>query len=131
MDLGLDKKIIIVTGGSKGIGSGIVSILAEEGAIPIIIGRNQNSILKSVSNYRKKGYEVGYAFAELSDPEQCDMALDEILTKYETIHGLVNNAGINDGVSLEKGTHNDFLNSLNNNLVHYFKMSQLVLPELK
>ena len=84
MDLGLDKKIIIVTGGSKGIGSGIVSILAEEGAIPIIIGRNQNSILKSVSNYRKKGYEVGYAFAELSDPEQCDMALEEILTKYET-----------------------------------------------
>ena len=56
MDLGLDKKIIIVTGGSKGIGSGIVSILAEEGAIPIIIGRNQNSILKSVSNYRKKGF---------------------------------------------------------------------------
>ena len=54
MDLGLDKKIIIVTGGSKGIGSGIVSILAEEGAIPIIIGRNQNSILKSVSNYQKK-----------------------------------------------------------------------------
>ena len=131
MDLGLDKKIIIVTGGSKGIGSGIVSILAEEGAIPIIIGRNQSSILKSVSNYRKKGYEVGYAFAELSDPDQCDVALDEILTKYETIHGLVNNAGINDGVSLEKGTHNDFLNSLNNNLVHYFKMAQLVLPELK
>ena len=54
MDLGLDKKIIIVTGGSKGIGSGIVSILAEEGAIPIIIGRNQNNILKSISNYRKK-----------------------------------------------------------------------------
>lgn len=131
MDLELDKKIIIVTGGSKGVGSGIVSVLAEEGAKPIIIGRNQNSILQSVSEYRKKGFEIGHAFAELSDPTQCEMALEEILRRYGTIHGLVNNAGINDGVSLENGTHHDFLKSLNNNLVHYFKMAQLVLPELK
>ena len=42
MDLNLTNKIIIVTGGAKGIGEGIVKLLAAEGAIPVIIGRNEN-----------------------------------------------------------------------------------------
>jgi len=41
MDLLLKDKIIIVTGGAKGIGEGIVKVLAKEGAIPVIVGRNQ------------------------------------------------------------------------------------------
>ena len=44
MDLELKGKIIIVTGGSKGIGSGIVSVLSEEGAIPVIVGRDKDTI---------------------------------------------------------------------------------------
>ena len=48
MDLGLKGKIIIVTGGSKGIGSGIVSVLLEEGAIPIIVGRDKKTIMPFV-----------------------------------------------------------------------------------
>ena len=41
MNLKLDGKIIIITGGSRGIGAGIVKVLIEEGAIPVIIGRNK------------------------------------------------------------------------------------------
>ena len=48
MDLGLKDKVIIVTGGSKGIGKGIVSLLAKEGARPVIIGRNKSSIEKVI-----------------------------------------------------------------------------------
>ena len=40
MDLQLTDKIIIVTGGAKGIGEGITQVLAREGAIPVVIGRN-------------------------------------------------------------------------------------------
>ena len=46
MDLGLKNKVIVVTGGSKGIGGGIVCLLANEGAIPVILGRNKESIFK-------------------------------------------------------------------------------------
>ena len=74
MDLGLKGKIIIVTGGSKGIGSGIVSVLSEEGAIPIIVGRDKDTILSAVNKYRERNYQVGYAFAELTDPMQCERA---------------------------------------------------------
>ena len=48
MDLQLKDKVIIVTGGAKGIGEGIVKVLAEEGAIPVIIGRNEEDNLKTV-----------------------------------------------------------------------------------
>ena len=101
MDLGLQNKIIIVTGGSKGIGSGIVKVLAEEGALPIIIGRDQNSILQAVAEYKKNGFEVGYSFAELTDPKQCEQSIQRIIENYGVIHGLVNNAGITmDNLSL-------------------------------
>ena len=131
MDLGLKGKIIIVTGGSKGIGSGIVSVLSEEGAIPVIVGRDKDTILSAVNKYRERNYQVGYAFAELTDPMQCERAVKKIIDDFEKIDGLVNNAGVNDGVGLEKGTYEDFLNSINKNVAHYYKMAQLVLPELK
>ena len=131
MDLGLKGKIIIVTGGSKGIGSGIVSVLSEEGAIPVIVGRDKDTILSTVNKYRERNYQVGYAFAELTDPKQCERAVKKIIDDFEKIDGLVNNAGVNDGVGLEKGTYQDFLNSINKNVAHYYKMAQLVLPELK
>ncbi len=51
MDLHLDQKIIIVTGGAKGIGEGIVKVLAEENAVPVIIGRNEKDNLKTLESY--------------------------------------------------------------------------------
>ena len=41
MDLNLNNKIILVTGGAKGIGEGITRVLAQEGAFPVILGRNE------------------------------------------------------------------------------------------
>lgn len=131
MDLGLKDKIIIVTGGSKGIGKGIVSLLAEEGALPVIIGRNKSSIEIVIDDYQKKGFEVGYAFAELTSSEQCKRAVKEVIDNYGRIDGLVNNAGVNDGVSLSDGNYADFMESIKRNLAHYYLMAQLVLPELK
>lgn len=131
MDLGLEKKVILVTGGSKGIGSGIVAVLAQEGALPVIVGRDRKGIQKAVKTFADEGVEVGHAFAELTDPKQCEQAVSKILKYYGTIHGLVNNAGVNDSIGLEKGTYDAFLFSLHKNVAHYYKMAQLVLPELK
>mgnify|MGYP000671130603 CR=1 FL=1 len=131
MDLGLKDKVIIVTGGSKGIGEGIVSMLVEESAIPVIIGRNKESISALIEKFRKTGNNIGYAFAELKVPEQCEQAVKDVIDEYGRIDGLVNNAGVNDGVGLENGNHTDFIESINRNLTHYYIMAQLVLPELK
>ncbi len=52
MDLQLKNKVIIVSGGAKGIGEGIVKALAAEGAIPVIIGRNEDDNLKTVKQWK-------------------------------------------------------------------------------
>ncbi len=131
MNLKLENKVIIVTGGSKGIGNGICKVLAEEGAIPVIVGRNIENVLDAVKEIETNGGQAFHAFAELTDPEQCEAAVEVVIKKFGRIDALVNNAGVNDGVSLEKGTYNDFLTSINRNLTHYFLMAHHVLPELK
>ncbi|MCM4167478.1 Cyclopentanol dehydrogenase [Arenibacter antarcticus] len=131
MDLHLKDKVIIVTGGSKGIGQGISMLLASEGAIPVIIGRDKESVSEAVNAIEKSGGKAYYALAELTDPEQCKLAVERTIEKFGRIDGLVNNAGVNDGVSLENGNYDDFLRSINRSLTHYYMMAHYVLPELK
>ncbi|MDO5977369.1 SDR family oxidoreductase [Flavivirga spongiicola] len=131
MDLKLKDKVILVTGGSKGIGNGICNVLANEGAIPVIIGRNKPNILDAVKAIKDYGGNASYAFAELTDAKQCKEAVEQVVKEFGRIDGLVNNAGINDGVGLENGNHEDFLRSINRNLTHYYLMGHHALPELK
>jgi L-fucose dehydrogenase len=128
MNLNLDQKVIIVTGGAKGIGEGIVKVLANESAIPVIIGRNEEDNLKCLESIGNKGFQV---VAELKKPEECDKAVNQVVEKYERIDGLVNNAGVNDGVGLENGNYAQFVASLHKNLVHYYLMAHHALPYLK
>ncbi len=131
MDLNLKDKVIIVTGGSKGIGWGIVTSLAAEGAIPFIIGRKEKDVLKAVKTIKDNGGNAGYALAELTLPEQCENAVEKVLKEFGRIDGLVNNAGVNDGVGLEQGNYADFMRSIQRNVAHYYLMAQLALPYLK
>jgi NAD(P)-dependent dehydrogenase (short-subunit alcohol dehydrogenase family) len=57
--------------------------------------------------------------------------VEKAISLYGTLHGLVNNAGVNDGVGLENGNAEDFVLSLKKNVVHYFVMAQACLPYLK
>ena len=100
MDLNLQEKVIIVTGGSRGIGNGICNLLAQEGAIPVIVGRDEDSILEAVNVIEKNGGQTYYAVAELTNPEECQKAIERIVKKFGKIDGLVNNAGVNDGIGL-------------------------------
>ncbi len=131
MDLKLQEKIILVTGGSKGIGHAISHVLAADGAIPFIVSRDEKSILQTKEEIEKKGGKCAFAIAELTDPEQCKKAVEKAISLYGTLHGLVNNAGVNDGVGLENGNAEDFVLSLKKNVVHYFVMAQACLPYLK
>lgn len=131
MDLKLQEKIILVTGGSKGIGLAISHVLAADGAIPFIVSRDEKSILQTKEEIEKKGGKCAFAIAELTDPEQCKKAVEKAISLYGTLHGLVNNAGVNDGVGLENGNAEDFVLSLKKNVVHYYVMAQACLPYLK
>lgn len=131
MNLNLKNKIIIVTGGAKGIGLGICKVLALEGAIPFIIGRNETDNLKAVQEIKSMGGQAKYAQAELTNPVDCEKAIQQIIAQCGRIDGLINNAGVNDSVGLESGNYDSFMASLHKNLVHYYLMAHYALPELK
>jgi L-fucose dehydrogenase len=131
MDLGLKDKIIIVTGGAKGIGAAISLLLAQEGAIPVIIGRSGEDNLLHLERISGAGGKGGHVVAELTDPAACQQAVATIAAEYGRIDGLVNNAGVNDGVGLENGSYEAFMRSLHRNVVHYYLVAQHALPFLK
>jgi len=131
MDLVLKNKIVIVTGGARGIGEGIVRVLSAEGAIVAIVGRNQDDNHKLQTELEKSGADLFSVEAELSEPVACEKAVKAVIQKYGRIDGLVNNAGVNDGVGLETGNYERFMVSLHNNLVHYYLMAHFSLPFLK
>ena len=131
MDLGLENHVILVTGGAKGIGAGIVELLAAEGAIPVIIGRNADDNAALAGRVAAAGGQTFCVTAELTSTADCEQAVRCTLDRFGAIHGLVNNAGINDGISLEGGDTDQFLASLRRNLVHYFDMARFALPALK
>ena len=131
MDLQLKEKVIIVSGGAKGIGEGIVKVLAAEGAIPVIIGRSEEDNLITVKAIEATGGKCFQVKAELSNPDECKQAVEAVIKQFNRIDGLVNNAGANDGVGLENGDYEKFMASLHKNLIHYYLLVHHALPELK
>jgi L-fucose dehydrogenase len=131
MDLQLKDHVIIVTGGAKGIGEGICRVLAAEGAVPVIVGRSEADNRETVAALEAAGGRAGQVVAELADPEASARAVAAVLAQFGRLDGLVNNAGVNDGVGLENGSYEGFMQSLHSNLVHYYLMAQHALPALK
>ena len=130
MDLQLNNKVIIVTGGAKGIGEGIAIALAKEGAIPVIIGRNKDDNQRTLDTIKQAGGNGFQLVAELTVNAECRKAVDQTVKQFGRIDGLVNNAGVNDGVGLANGNYEAFVSSLHKNLIHYYLMAHYALPEL-
>jgi NAD(P)-dependent dehydrogenase (short-subunit alcohol dehydrogenase family) len=120
MNLSLENKVIIVSGGARGIGEGIVKTLLAEKAIPVVIDQRMSSIegVKTIQ-------------ADLTNPAACATAIDKIAKEFGSIDGLVNNAGVNDGVNLANGNYQTFIDSLHKNLIHYYLLAHHALPYLK
>lgn len=131
MDLNLKDKVFIVTGGAKGIGKGIVLALAKEGAIPVIVGRKQvdNNLVRD--EVLAIGSECLCIEAELSIPEESKKTIDLALEQYGRIDGIINNAGQNDGIGLENGSYEGFIESYHKNVVHYYLIVHHALQALK
>ena len=131
MNLELQEKVILVSGGAKGIGEGVVRVLAAERAIPVVIGRNESDNDAVVRAIEASGGRAFAVSAELSQTDDCRRAVETAIAKFGRIDGLVNNAGINDGVNLEHGDTERFLASRRKNLIHYYELAHFALPELK
>ena len=129
MDLQLKDKVVIVTGGASGIGAAISTTLAREGAIPVVLGK---SPMTPEFSQTMLALQPRFLFIqlELSDDAACGRAVAQVQAQFGQIDGLVNNAGINDGVGLDAG-RDAFVASLDRNLIHYYSMAHYCVPHLK
>src|SRR5229473_694309 len=127
MDLQLKDKVVLVTGGAKGIGGAIVRTATGEGAIPVIVDRDAEAGRKMQSEVPRSELIVG----ELSTPEFCQAAIEQTIRKCGRLDALINNAGVNDKIGLEHGSPAQFVESLGRNLLHYYNMAHFALPYLK
>jgi L-fucose dehydrogenase len=131
MDLQLRNKVVIITGGAKGIGAAIANACAEEGAIPVIVDRDERAGEQLQSELSAKGTAAGFLAFELTNSENCRNAVRQAAAMHGRLDALVNNAGINDKIGLETGDPDQFVASLERNLLHYYNMAHYALPHLK
>jgi len=130
MDLALKDKVVLVTGGSKGIGQGIVRSFLAEGARVANVNRSTEEGLALQDEYEKQGQECYFIQADLSDVTNCEQVVKVAQDRFGRIDILVNNAGVNDGVGLD-GSIEEFVGSLQRNLFHLFALVQYCLDDLK
>jgi L-fucose dehydrogenase len=126
MNLNLTNKVILISGGANGIGGAISSGLLEEGAIPVIIDPDEQAGAELLKNSR--GLQIPIL---LSTEQDSEMAVKKTIQAFGRIDGIVNNAGINDGVGLEKGSPKAFAESVAQNLNHYYDLVHFALPQLR
>ncbi|MFI1743276.1 SDR family oxidoreductase [Thalassobellus sediminis] len=132
MDLGLKGKVVVVTGaaGIKGsIGETIVQHLAAEGAIPVIVCRNDRGFGYEKA-LQEQGIDALFVKTDLSDYKQIEQATKVIENKYGRVDALINNVGVNDGAGLN-ASMDDFMYSIKLNMVSYFAMTKYCLPMIK
>lgn len=131
MNLGLEEKVVIVTGGGSGIGEAISRQCLREGANVVVVSRVTDHVSAFIADMKRTHQNCDFFEADLSDLNQCESAIRYVAQRYGTLIGLVNNAGVNDGIGLEHGTPEQFAKSLHQNLVHYYAMMHYALPMLK
>jgi L-fucose dehydrogenase len=138
VDLQLGGKVVVITGGAKGIGAAIARTCAQEGAVPVVLDRDKEAGEQTASELRGAGGADGagagkaeFLAIDLCSAQSCREAIDRVAKTHGRIDALVNNAGINDGVGLERGTPEQFVGSLERNLLHYYNMAHFTLPFLK
>lgn len=129
MDLGLQGKVVVVTGGGAGIGGAISETLASEGAIPVIFARSAPPA-EFLARLTALSPQAGWIQADLAKDDDCRRAVAQAQARWGQIYGLVNNAGTNDGVGLEAGPA-AFRASLDQNLLHYYTLAHLLQDDLK
>jgi NAD(P)-dependent dehydrogenase (short-subunit alcohol dehydrogenase family) len=131
MDLQLKDKVVVVSGGAKGIGASIVRGCANEGAIPVIVDRDADANRKLQEELSAQGHKSETIAVDLTKAENCAQVIDQTVKAFGRLDALVNNAGINDKVGLESGSPSQYVESLGRNLLHYYNLAHYALPHLK
>ena len=119
-------RVALVTGGSRGIGKGIVDLFTQEGAKVAFIDLNEEALSATTSELKEKGYEVYSKVANVVDAEQVENAVKEVYETFGSVDILVNNAGVIRDNLLFKMTDSDWQTVMDVHLKGSFNAARAV-----
>lgn len=131
MDLQLKDKVVLITGGAKGIGEAISRGCAREGAIPVFVDKDAEAGIRLRNELESAKAKCLFIETDVLPAENCRAIVDQALTQFGRLDVLVNNVGANDNVGLETGSPEKYVSSLRLNLFHYYNAAHFALPALK
>ena len=131
MELGLNNKVFILSGGEKSLAENLIHILSEEGAIVVVLGKNVS--LNHLRHFKiaGPGEEIFLIDVELEDPVECEKAIGDIILKYGHIEGLVNYPEPYSEEGWDEENKESFSRIVQITLSRYFLITHFALPYLK
>ena len=128
----MERKVVLVTGSSRGIGKATILEFASKGYNVIINYKKEDSNAKNLKEEIEKNYDVDVLTikADVSNEEDVKNMVNVIIEKFQKIDVLVNNAGIAIDKDFEERTVEDWKLTLNTNLIGPFIVSKYVGKEM-
>jgi NAD(P)-dependent dehydrogenase (short-subunit alcohol dehydrogenase family) len=119
-------KVVVITGGSSGIGLSTAQRVAEAGAVTIIVARGEEELFKARDEMKSRGGKVFAYTADLADMADCDRLVSTILKEHGHVDILVNNAGrsIRRSIELSYDRFHDFERTMQ---LNYFGSLRLIM----
>jgi short-subunit dehydrogenase len=125
------KKVVLITGGSRGLGLVLARELAKEGARLAICARDGEELARAREELQTAGAEVFDVICDVREQEQVNRMIEDVNTRFGQIDVLINNAGVIQVGPLEVQTQEDFENAM---AIHFwapFYTMQAVLPQMR
>jgi NAD(P)-dependent dehydrogenase (short-subunit alcohol dehydrogenase family) len=127
----LQGKVVLITGGTSGIGEATAHVFAREGAKIAITGRRIELGKRIVSEIRSLGSEAIFIAADVSQAEDCRRTIQETLAAYGHIDILFNNAGLVTQGTLEETSEEEWISTFDVNVKGTYLMTKLALPVMR
>lgn len=127
----LKDRVAIVTGAAKGIGWGIATVLAKEGAKVVVVDWDEQDGAKTAAEIRDGGGDAIFVKCDVSNEDQVKAMIQATLDQYGRIDILVNNAGIGVYKTITDATSEDWDRCLGVNLKGVFLCSKYAIPHMQ
>lgn len=129
----IKNKVVIVTGGTRGIGFATVKAFLENGAKVVLCGSRKETVDKALAELNKinSGYEVIGFSTNLIDISEVRSMMNEVSSKWGSVDILINNAGISDNVSIYDQDEEHFEKVIDLNVKAVFNCSKIAAEKMK
>jgi NAD(P)-dependent dehydrogenase (short-subunit alcohol dehydrogenase family) len=131
MDLGLGDAVILVSGGTDGLGAALAALLVTEGARVAVCGRDGGRVRATEERLRAAGGDAIAVRADVTAPADLERFVDAAISRWDRIDGVVNNAGRASAAAIEQVPDEEWHADFDLKVLAAVRLTRLALPMLR